>query len=106
MLCSNPVITAACGPSRPVLDEYDIDRCPLGIRFDRRERVVIIAVVTDQNAEGRFNLRAKRLQDREDVFSLIEDGDEDIEPRRHSFVSIQRPSAFERRAASMRYCTR
>ena len=71
-------------PRRPVFDEDDVDRCPVRIGFDRRQRVVIVAVVTDEDAEGRFDLRAKRLQDGEDVVSLVENGDEDIEPRGHA----------------------
>ena len=89
-----------------ILDENDVDRRPLRIGLDRGERVVVVAVVADEDAKGGRNLRAELLQHGNDVFTFVEHGDDDIEACHHSIASIQRPSAFERRATSIRCCTR
>ncbi len=53
---------------------------------NRRERVIVGAIVTDEDARWRRDLPAQFGKRRQDDAALVVDRDDDIEPQRHAIL--------------------
>src|SRR5439155_14689508 len=86
-----------------VLHQRDLERMG-GMCAQRHERVVVIVVVHDQDAECAAHFHRKCAKHAVDVLAFVVHGHDDVELDRHT--AIQVPSGGPMRSASSTRCTR